>query len=144
MVATSFFLFVTVLLCTSPSGPAGDCCCENATTQHELNECAKKALAEAESEMQRVTRQIRTHNAQLPEFLNEFEKAQKAWAAFRDAELKALFPLDTAEYGSVFPMCYLLWKAELTRQRIDQLKRWVDGVEEGDVCAGSQPVRPGK
>lgn len=58
---------------------------------------------------------------------------------FRDAELKAVFPDPESmeAYGSVFLMCNAMWLEELTRARAKQLRVWLDGVEEGDVCAGS-------
>jgi hypothetical protein len=32
-----------------------------------------------------------------------------------------------------------LYKTGLTRARIEELRPWLDGVEDGDVCAGSIP-----
>jgi uncharacterized protein YecT (DUF1311 family) len=132
-------LLLTALLATFPA--EADSCLQSATTQNELNECAGKALQEAEAEMQQVREQIRKEKVEKPEFLEQFENAQRAWLAFREAELKALFPLDAGQYGSVFPMCYALSKAALTRQRIEQLREWLKGTEEGDVCYGSLPIR---
>jgi hypothetical protein len=40
-------------------------------------------------------------------------------------------------YGSVWPMCYNLEKAEMARQRTKELRTWLTGVGEGEVCAGS-------
>ena len=37
-------------------------------------------------------------------------------------------------------MCQSGEYEQLTRDRIRQLKVWIDGVEEGDVCAGSYPM----
>jgi hypothetical protein len=34
-------------------------------------------------------------------------------------------------------MCRCLALADLTNQRVEQLQRWIDGTEEGDVRAGS-------
>ena len=69
----------------------------------------------------------------------------QAW--FRDAEVAAKFPLAPgqsaqAQYGSVFPMCQDQFKATLTAQRTAQLKAWLDGVAEGDACAGSVKPAP--
>jgi hypothetical protein len=38
-------------------------------------------------------------------------------------------------------MCYSAYKEELTRQRIKTLQQWLEGVEEGDVCAGSLKLK---
>jgi hypothetical protein len=32
-------------------------------------------------------------------------------------------------------------KLRLTRERIKQLKKWLTGIEEGDVCAGTLPFK---
>ncbi|EDN69294.1 conserved hypothetical protein [Beggiatoa sp. PS] len=34
-------------------------------------------------------------------------------------------------------MCYALAKTDLTRTRIKEMKKWLSGIPEGDVCAGS-------
>lgn len=36
-----------------------------------------------------------------------------------------------------YPMCRYMAVLELTKKRVEELRRWVDGVEEGDVCSGS-------
>jgi uncharacterized protein YecT (DUF1311 family) len=64
--------------------------------------------------------------------------AQRAWLAYRDAELKAGFPHRSSRiYGSVYPMCASLVGEALTRQRIAHLRQWLTGIPEGDACAGS-------
>jgi hypothetical protein len=42
-----------------------------------------------------------------------------------------------ANYGSVYPMCAANLLSELTEARIKQLRVWLVGSEEGDVCSGS-------
>jgi uncharacterized protein YecT (DUF1311 family) len=73
------------------------------------------------------------------QFIAKLKTAQRAWLAFRDAELEALYPRDNkqAEYGTVYPMCHCSELQFLTEARIKELKRWIDGTIEGDVCAGS-------
>ena len=41
------------------------------------------------------------------------------------------------QYGSVYPMCASNLKTSLTLLRIIYLKQWLEGVAEGNVCAGS-------
>ncbi|MGB7330433.1 MAG: lysozyme inhibitor LprI family protein, partial [Terriglobales bacterium] len=76
------------------------------------------------------------------QFIAKLKTAQKAWLAFRDAELEALYPKDNkqAEYGTVYPMCHCSELQFLTEERTKQLNRWLDGTREGDVCAGSIKV----
>jgi uncharacterized protein YecT (DUF1311 family) len=113
-----------------------------AASQMEMNQRAAGELKSAEKAMDSVYQQIRKQNADDKVFLDRLDAAQSAWAAFRDAELEAIFPSHPkqAEYGSVYPMCYATWKRKLTIERTRQLKLWVVGVKEGDVCAGSLPV----
>jgi uncharacterized protein YecT (DUF1311 family) len=64
--------------------------------------------------------------------------AQRAWLTFRDAELEAKYPCGDKQshYGSVCPMRANLFLAQRTQERIQHLREWLDGTEEGDVCAG--------
>jgi hypothetical protein len=40
-------------------------------------------------------------------------------------------------YGSVESMCWSNYLTQLTSERIKTLNQWIDGTEEGDVCAGT-------
>ena len=40
-------------------------------------------------------------------------------------------------YGSVYPMCRSYILAEMTEQRTNKLKVWLEGIEEGEVCLGT-------
>jgi hypothetical protein len=57
--------------------------------------------------------------------------------------MEALFPIRAEDenkmylYGSVYPMCYSIWMEEITEERIAQLKKWSNKIQEGDLCAGS-------
>jgi Lysozyme inhibitor LprI len=51
---------------------------------------------------------------------------QKAWEAYRDAQLRAIYPAtdnDIAEYGSAYPMCLATLKKRLTEGRISGFER---------------------
>ena len=74
--------------------------------------------------------------AQDAPFLAKFKQAQRAGIAFRDAQLEARFPKSDkqAEYGSAYPPCRCSLLGELTQERTKELKVWVDGIPEGDVC----------
>ncbi len=107
-----------------------------------MNQQAGDRLAAADDELNRVYREIRRRYSDRPIFLEKLKLAQRAWIAFRDAELDALYPPteygdQRASYGSMFPMCYGNAKERLTRERTQQLRRWLDGIKEGNVCGGS-------
>jgi len=55
----------------------------------------------------------------------------------RVAEMETKFPEKEIRYGSVLPMCWSIYREELTKDRIKKLKEWLTGTKEGNVCAGS-------
>jgi uncharacterized protein YecT (DUF1311 family) len=120
--------------------------CAEASTQSEINACAHEDFRKEDDELNRVYREILKKYKDDPVFIKRFRAAQQAWLKFRDAQFEARFPhiLNSRgqyNYGSVFPMCDNNYKAELTHSRIEELRLWLDGVEEGDVCAGSLPTK---
>ena len=74
-------------------------------------------------------------------FIEKLKTAQRAWIKFRDADLESLYPNTPSAHGSINLMCHCIALAELTTERTKSLKRWIDGVEEGDVCAGSIKIK---
>lgn len=114
-------------------------CNSSAQTQAELNQggCAKYSKSDAE--MNSVYRQVLSKYKSESLFLEKLKAAQRAWIAFRDAHLESLYPAPNKQqtYGSVNPMCRCGVLADLTMERTKQLKQWLNGAEEGDVCSGS-------
>ncbi len=76
-------------------------------------------------------------------FLKKLKKAQDAWILYRTALLDSYYPSENPrfEYGSVFSTCYKSKKMKITKLRIEDLKLWLKGIEEGDVCSGSVKTR---
>ncbi|WP_312238579.1 lysozyme inhibitor LprI family protein [Stenotrophomonas sp.] len=128
----------------TPAAPArttdGMACDSPNQSQAGLNQCAGITARSADAELNRVYAQVLAANAQDKAFLDKLKASQRAWVAFRDAQIAARYP-SPADYGSVLPMCQSGEYEQLTRDRVEQLKVWVAGVEEGDVCAGSYPMR---
>jgi uncharacterized protein YecT (DUF1311 family) len=108
-------------------------------SQAGLNQCASNGAKTADAELNRVYAKVLAANADDKVFLEKFKAAQRAWVAFRDAQIAARYP-SPADYGSVLPMCQSNEYEQLTRDRVKQLNAWVAGTEEGDVCAGSYPM----
>ena len=96
-------------------------------------------LEAADEELNRIYNEIKRIYADEPEFIEKLKLAQLAWIKSRDADLELYYPKTNKrlEYGSVYPMCVSSMKTVITLKRIDILKQWLDGVEEGNVCAGS-------
>lgn len=111
-------------------------CYDAAQTQSAMNQCAAKELEQADAELNRVYRRLLDVNREDKLFVEKMTEAERAWIAFRDAQMDALYPPvenPRADYGSVYPMCYGRAKAKLTRERTAQLRAMLD-VQEGDVC----------
>jgi uncharacterized protein YecT (DUF1311 family) len=108
-------------------------------TQLEMNDDARRALEKADQRLNLLYNKILREYRNDKLFIQKLQAAEKAWILFRDAHVASRFPEpdEQANYGSVCPMCKANILKELTEQRINQLKEWLDGTEEGDVCAGS-------
>ena len=134
LIVISLFL---IPLIASAKDPRIDCH-QLAITQTDLTVCSGSKLKDADDELNRVYQAIRSKYAKNPEFLRKLKSAQLAWIKFRDAEMDALFPVDDPYYyGSVKSMCQADWLRKITEQRIIELKRWLEPIEEGDMCGGS-------
>lgn len=119
-----------------------DSCLKGATTQQAMNQCADIGYKEADAELNRVFQSIKSDYKDDADFLDKLKKAQLAWIQLRDADFALKYPYadDQKYYGSSFPMCADAYKKQLILQRIEFLKQWIVGVEEGDVCGGSQKI----
>ncbi len=138
VVALGWLLFVPGAFAGAP--------CPEASTQVEMNACAHEEFKKEDAELNRVYQEVLKKHKDDLVFIKKFREAQRAWLKFRDAQFEARFPhaLDSRgqyNYGSVFPMCASLYKAELTHSRLKELQLWLDGIEEGDACSGSLPVK---
>jgi uncharacterized protein YecT (DUF1311 family) len=144
MAAAASALSGTVTAGTTPASAAttasasGDACMNNAQSQADITACAMKGLNAADRELNAVYQQVLNKYAKDTVFVAKLKAAQKAWLAFRDAELAARFPdSDKSNYGSVYPMCADNELEAMTRKRTEELRVWLKGAVEGDVCAGS-------
>ena len=95
----------------------------------------------AVAEMDRLYGEILQRFNSEKVFVEKIRAAQNAWCNYRDAHLEALYPAEdkTLVYGSAYRHCHQIALVDLTLQRIKHLRLWLDGVEEGDICAGSRP-----
>ena len=94
----------------------------------DLNECAGKELKQAEAQLAALLKKLG---------IDANSAEEKAWEAYRDAQLKAIYPPvadERAEYGSIYPMCLATLRRKLTESRIRDLKMLT--TSEGDGCLG--------
>jgi uncharacterized protein YecT (DUF1311 family) len=125
------WFLAAVLLLGVPQFPA--------QTQNDMNQDACAQYKQADQALNAAYSKVLRGYAKDTEFLVKLKQAQRAWIVFRDAHLAARFPSadKAAEYGSSYPACRCVLLAELTRQRVQELQVWADGIPEGDVCNGS-------
>jgi len=109
----------------------------SAETQATMTADACRELENSDVEMKRIHRQIIRNHKDNKRFITAFNKAQKAWSVYRDAQLAAIYPESPERYGSAYGMCRCTVLNDLTRERIETLKKWLSKGTEGDVCAGS-------
>ncbi|MES2489813.1 MAG: lysozyme inhibitor LprI family protein [Pseudomonadota bacterium] len=110
-----------------------------AQTQSQLNRDACAEYQKADQELNATYQKILQQHKDDAVFIRKMKKAQRAWLAFRDAELAAIYPAANKqiEYGSIYPMCHCTEQTALVNQRIKQLSAWLT-AEEGDTCRGSR------
>jgi len=136
---------VTLVLCLglplfgqqqSPDKKFADCD-KIAQTQADLTKCGGEDYKNADVELNRTYQQLLKKAAGDPIAVEKIKASQKAWVAYRDAQIAALYPAEDKqrEYGTVFPMCADLALADLTRERTKTLKHMLKPME-GDVCDG--------
>jgi uncharacterized protein YecT (DUF1311 family) len=121
-------LLFTLIALSSLAGWADDeIKCNKDGTQLELNVCAYDEFLAADKELNDVYQSLIKKEAGDKAFISKLRLAQKAWLAFRDAELEARFACADANvkvcWGSMEPMLFSYRKAELTRERTQHLQQ---------------------
>jgi uncharacterized protein YecT (DUF1311 family) len=120
-------LFALSMLFQSVAWADSSPVCGARSNQLELNACANAELAKADKALNDAYRLVLTRMADVPLFVKNLRSAQKAWLAFRDAELEARFSCAEESvqqcWGSMYPMLWSARKAELTKERTRQLRQ---------------------
>ncbi|WP_212000968.1 lysozyme inhibitor LprI family protein [Chitinophaga sp. HK235] len=108
-----------------------------AQTQAEMNKQAGLEYKEADKKLNTIYQEILKKYTANKTFINNFKEAQRLWVQLRDAQLKAMYPESAKSYGSMFPACKSNYLAELTNQRTEALRVWLNGLPPGETCTGS-------
>lgn len=125
--STPVAVFVS-LAALVPKAWAGDeIKCNGGGNQFELNICASDDFAKADKELNKTYQSLIKKEVDDRLFISKLRIAQKAWLVYRDADLEARFACAEDDirlcWGSMYPMSYSLWKAELTRERTKHLQQ---------------------
>lgn len=111
-------------------------------TQPSMNNAQNQTLQQADKALNSVYQNVLKQYSKDVEFIKSLKTAQRVWIQFRDAEVKMKYPnRPVGYYGSSQAMCEAAYRIELTQQRTRTLTTWLNGIEEGDVCAGSIKVK---
>jgi uncharacterized protein YecT (DUF1311 family) len=111
-------------------------------TQLEMNQEEESNYLKADKELNLVYNQILNEYKSDAVFIKNLKNAQRIWIQFRDAEMKSKYPdREQGYYGSIHPMCWSIYKKDLTEERTKKLIVWLTGIEEGDACLGSVKMK---
>ncbi|GEM_PF-454824 len=112
-------------------------------SQHEMHVEANGLYKQTDEELNLVYQKILFEYQADSIFIDRLKKAQKIWIEFRDAELEMKYPAENKQlgYGSSYPVCALNYLNELAKKRIQHLRIWIEGIEEGDMCIGSVKLK---
>ena len=126
---TVALMVIVPCLVAAQNSPKFRACSEKATAQPELNACAADEAKRVDAELNRVYRELLAKNSDDPAAAEKIKKAQRAWVAYRDAYVEAMFPAEDkqAEYGSMYPMEVDQILATLTHRQVDALKELTRG-----------------
>jgi len=103
--------------------------CVKAQTQVEMDEQAYQIYNKTNNELNSVYKQVLNKYKKDKVFISKLQKAELEWIKFRDAHLESIFPDEGHRmYGTNYPICKYTFLIKLTKQRIEQLKLWMDGV----------------
>ena len=110
-----------------------------AQTQTEMNIDSYNQYLKTDKELNLIYKQVLKKYSSDTLFIKKLKISQNYWIKFRDAEIEARFPEEDKQlnYGTVYPMCVNAFAEEKTKIRIKELKVWLYGEDDGNVCSGS-------
>nr|WP_171899544.1 lysozyme inhibitor LprI family protein [Candidatus Marithrix sp. Canyon 246] len=101
-----------------------------------MNQCAHNDFLRADRELNKTYKALIRKSAGNRGYIRALRKSQRAWMKFRDAELNAIFYCAERNiricWGSMIGVLYPNAKADLTRDRTKQLKKYLE-KSEGDL-----------
>lgn len=96
--------------------------CANAVTTADMRACADRDYRAADVELNRVYADLRSRLSGAQQ--ERLKEAQRAWIAFRDRQ--AAFVGGVAAGGTLGPLLEVSELADLTRKRVEQLRRYLN------------------
>lgn len=107
----------------------------------EINKDAYVEFNKADKKLNEVYQNILTEYKSDSIFIKKLKNTQRIWISFRDAQLEMKYPNYSKSYhSSSLLMCRAFYLKELTVERTEKLKVWLNGIKEGDICSGSVKI----
>lgn len=134
---TTPFVLVACLLGLAASGASNGAgfACNRAGDQAEMNQCALEDFEAADAALNDAYKKLLRKEAGDAQFLTKLRKAQRAWIAFRDAEMAAGFACKEPDiricWGSSYPLAYNALKKKLTDARRERLEEILKSRSSG-------------
>ncbi len=110
-------------VCMAPAYAQIPALCSNSPTQLEMNDCAAKALTEADADLNNLYQQLLVKLD--PKTKDMAREAQRAWLTFRDKECVSRTGGGPDQGGTIWPALYTECKVALTRARNKDLAEQV-------------------
>jgi uncharacterized protein YecT (DUF1311 family) len=117
-------LLLGCIPCLAQKSAKYQACSDKAKTQAEMNACASEELARQDAELNAVYQKLLVKAASDPNAVAKIKTSEKAWVAYRDAYLDAMYPAEdkTAQYGTIYALESSLVRTRLTRHQTAELK----------------------
>ena len=133
LLVLAVFFFIGIGSGFAQNSAAYRACSQKAQSQAEMNRCANEEATRADAELNRVYNKVLAKAAADPEAVAKIKAAEKAWIAYRDGYMDAMYPVANkqSEYGSIYPMEADLLRARLSRQHIVELKELLQQYSGG-------------
>ncbi len=133
MKTLNMFISTTLLLLSMSAATAGSAPafkCNPNGNQPEINQCAADDYAAADKKLNLAWQRLLSAHKHEGNINGLLKKAQKAWMAFRDAEVAAMFACDEGAsgscFGSMYNTSYHQAMTELTNARTQRLVEYFD------------------
>lgn len=99
-------------------------------------------LRTSEAKLVAIYKQLISKYRHDQQFIRKLRKSQQSWVAYKEAQLELIYPHGPSpEYGSIYSTCRCQVLGDFTADRIKVLEQWLNGIDMGDVCTGSRPVK---
>ena len=121
----TIILLLALFAAESSADTSGKIQCNPGGAQIEMNVCAHEEFVAADQALNRTYQALLRKEGADGHYVTKLRLAQKAWIAFRDAELEATFACAKDDprvcWGSIYPLAYNAVKTRLTHERNTRL-----------------------